>query len=64
LPLILHITSGHNNFGIVKHDNKNESTSSQQQISADQAKIIQQQTREAIKTAAETDNTNNNKTSK
>ncbi len=57
---MLHRSSGRDNFDVVKPNNKNESKSSQQQISGDQAKIIQQQTDEAIKTATGTDHGNDN----
>jgi len=58
---MLHRSSGRDNFNIVKPNNKNESKSSQQQISGDQVKIIQQQTDEAIKTATGTDHNKNPK---
>ena len=63
---MLHNSSGRNNFGLVKSDNKNQPISSEKQISDDQANVIEQQTREAIKTMAGTDqgNDKNNKNPK
>jgi len=57
---MLHRSSGRNNFGAVKPNNKTESKPSQQQISDDQAKTIQQQTGEAIKVVTDSNNPNNN----
>jgi hypothetical protein len=56
---MLHISSGRNNFGVVKADNINNPTSSPpQQISAEQAQLIQQQTQAAIQTASEANQAN------
>jgi hypothetical protein len=57
---MMHRSSGRNNFDVVKPNNKNESKPSQQQVSGDQAKTIQQQTGEAIKVATDSNNPNNN----
>jgi len=61
---MLHRSSGRDNFGLVKPNNKNESAYSQQQISDDQARTIQQKTREAIQTAAGTAHENNSDNNK
>ncbi len=57
---MMHISSGRDNFDVVKPNNKNETKPSQQQVSGDQAKTIQQQTGEAIKVATDSNNSNNN----
>jgi hypothetical protein len=54
---MLHRSSGRDNFGVVKPDNN--PTPSQQQTPNAQANLIEQQTREAIKAAAETSCANN-----
>ncbi len=55
---MFHFTSGHNNFDLIRPEHS--PTLPFQQISADQAKTIQQQTSEAIKVATKSDNTKNN----
>jgi hypothetical protein len=57
---MLHRSSGRDNFGVVKPNNKNEPVPSQQQISGNQATTIQQQTGEAIKVATDSNNPNDN----
>jgi hypothetical protein len=66
VTLMLHNSSGRNNFAFVDPNSKNQPASSQEQKSADQARTIQQQTSEAIKIATESDKatTNPNKNSK
>ena len=64
---MLHGSSGRDNFNVVKPDTKNNPPSSQQQTTDDQANLIEEQTRDAIKIAAEnkhTDNKDNNKNPK
>ncbi len=60
---MLHRSSGRLNFNIFKSNQKNEPASSQQQISTDQASVIQQQTHDAIQsvTASNTPNDPNKK---
>ncbi|UJR10054.1 hypothetical protein I4U23_014276 [Adineta vaga] len=48
-PRMLHLSSGRQNFDLVRLPNDNQSGSSQPQIPHDKATLIQQQTRDAIK---------------
>jgi hypothetical protein len=57
MTLMLHTSSGRNIFDFVESDNN--PAPSQQQIPNAQANLIQQQTRDAIKAAAETSRANN-----
>jgi hypothetical protein len=59
---MLHRSSGRWNFNIFKTNPTNESASSQQQISDDRAKTIEQQTHDAIQSAtASNTSTDSNK---
>jgi hypothetical protein len=60
---MLHRSSGRNNFAFMNSNSKDQPITSQQRMSTDQAKMIQQQTRDAIKVASESDKaTDNNNT--
>ena len=56
---MFHRSSGRNNFDVVEPNTKTDPAPSRQQTSNDQANLIEQQTRDAIKIAAENNQTNN-----
>jgi len=48
---MLHRSSGRDNFGVIKHDDKIKPSESQQQLPANNVKTIQEQTGAAIEVA-------------